>query len=46
MSHRKFDRGQRTGENGQGQQTGTTDSNSRQRTGDKAQGTTDKRIGT
>ena len=41
MGHRKLDRGQRTGENGQGQQTGTTDSNNRQRTGYKAQGTKD-----
>ena len=46
MGHRQLDRGQRTGENGQGQQRGTTDSNNRQRTGDKAQGTMDIKIGT
>ena len=46
MGHRKLDRGQRTGEKGQGQRTGTADSDNRQRIGDKGQGTTDITIGT
>ena len=39
MGHRKLDRGQRIGEKGQGQRTGTADSDNGQRIGDKGQRT-------